>query len=176
MPKRDIQLLIIIYIILLLNCMKDNNKVNKYKQYDPGDQKIIELRNEDKIQINKQFNNAFHIVEKYTNKNLDKSQNDIKLIQIVIDNKFLNRSQTYDLQCLGIAFGMILENNIKGLHWITVIDKYGETPSLKYKETSIIIYPLTMISKRVEESREIDLIYLYNELKKTISEMIKKGY
>jgi hypothetical protein len=47
------------------------------------------------------------------------------------------------------------------LSWVTVQDEYGTDPALRYKTTSILVFPLTMISKRVEDGRAVEVEYLY---------------
>ncbi len=43
-----------------------------------------------------------------------------------------------------------------GFHWILVQDEFGTVPAIQYENTTIILYPLTMISKRVEKHEKID--------------------
>jgi hypothetical protein len=60
-------------------------------------------------------------------------------------------------ESLGIVFGDALGATIDGLAWWEVTDEYGTDPSLRYRETSLQINVLTMISKRIEDGRECDV-------------------
>ena len=66
------------------------------------------------------------------------------------------KTQTYGLQCLGIAFGDVLASELP-LRWMMVTDQYGTDPTLRYKDTTIQINALTIVSKRVERDEEVDV-------------------
>ncbi|MBN2709820.1 MAG: DUF3806 domain-containing protein [Calditrichaceae bacterium] len=86
-----------------------------------------------------------------------------------------DKTETANLQALGICFGEVLSNELD-LHWVEVEDEYGKDPALKYKDTSIIFFPRTMIPKRIENGQEVDVCLLLQQTKDTLEDMIKKGY
>jgi Domain of unknown function (DUF3806) len=47
---------------------------------------------------------------------------------------------------------------------VIVSDEHGCNPALRYRDTSVILYPLTMISKRVERGEAVDVFDMYNWL------------
>ena len=47
-----------------------------------------------------------------------------------------------------------------GLAWIAVEDEYGRDPALRDGETSIILFPMTTISKRIERGEIVDVLKL----------------
>ncbi|MEW8624627.1 MAG: hypothetical protein AB2551_02595 [Candidatus Thiodiazotropha sp.] len=51
-----------------------------------------------------------------------------------------------------------------------------ELQSIKYKDTSIILYLLTMISKRVEKDEAVDVFELFNGTAARVEELIENGY
>lgn len=59
-----------------------------------------------------------------------------------------------------------------GMIWVAVDDEYGRTPALSFSlaNTSIILFPTTMISKRIEIGEEVDVRELFDG----ICEMIKE--
>ena len=69
-------------------------------------------------------------------------------------------AETWKLQSLRVAFGDALEEYMK-LKWVVVEDEYGRDPALRDDNTSLKLYPLTMISKRVEEGEEVDAFGLF---------------
>jgi hypothetical protein len=85
---------------------------------------------------------------------------DLHALQSLVDAKVLSRTQTYELQSLGIALGRVMVNN-SSLVWVTVEDEYGRDPALNVPGTSVLLFPLTMISKRVEQNRDVPLEALY---------------
>src|SRR5438874_4730487 len=64
------------------------------------------------------------LTEHYPGAALHGSTADLALLQRILDDQLLHPGQTYELQCLGIAFGSILAE-AAGLHWIVVEDQYG---------------------------------------------------
>jgi len=94
--------------------------------------------------------------EKYGAPSLAKSKSDLAILQRIIDDHVFRKSQTYELQCLGVAFGDVLASEFP-LRWVMVTDEYGTDPTLRYKNKTIQINALTMISKRVEQDRPVNL-------------------
>ena len=45
-----------------------------------------------------------------------------------------------------------------------VEDEYGRDPCLVVDGTSIMLFPLTMISKRIERGEEVDVFDIFNAL------------
>ena len=90
---------------------------------------------------------------------LTKTKRDLPVLQRLIDEKVFNKSQTYKLQSLGVAFGDVLVSELP-LRWVMVTDEYGTDPTLRFRETTFQINALTMISKRVEGDVPIDLSLL----------------
>ena len=75
----------------------------------------------------------------------------------MIDARVLLPAQTWELQSLGVAFGDALVGMIDGLAWCEVTDEYGTDPTLRYRETSFQVNALTMVSKRIESGKPVDL-------------------
>jgi hypothetical protein len=98
----------------------------------------------------------------------------LKLIDIVIKSNWINKIETNKLQCLGITLGDALVQKL-GLRWIEVEDDFGSDPALKFGDTSIIIFPLTMISKRIEDGEKVEVFELYNKFVDKINEIITKA-
>ncbi len=71
-------------------------------------------------------------------------------------------------------FGQVIVKHVEDMDWCMVEDELGRTPALRYKETSLIVFPMTMISKRVENVEEIDLREMFDVLVGKIEE-IKPG-
>jgi hypothetical protein len=85
------------------------------------------------------------------------------LIETVLRSGWVRPDETWKLQSLGVAFGDALAQ-YKTLDWVVVDDEYGRDPALRDGETSLKLFPLTMISKRVQEGETVDPIALFKEL------------
>ena len=82
-------------------------------------------------------------------------------LEALLAAEVFSPEQTYELQSMGIVFGDAFVQDM-GFHWIMVEDEYGRDPAIKFRDTSVLLFPLTMISKRVEQGDAVDVLDLYN--------------
>ncbi|MDR2705137.1 MAG: DUF3806 domain-containing protein [Planctomycetaceae bacterium] len=97
------------------------------------------------------------------------------LLQGILDGNFINKDETVKLQSLGITFGDALSQKL-GLEWVEVEDEYGIDPGLRYKKTSILLFPLTMISKRIENDEQINIKDLFEGICKMVNDVIPSAH
>ncbi len=95
------------------------------------------------------------------------------LLDAILRNKWISSTETLKLQCLGITFGDALAQRL-GLQWVVVQDDHGRDPALSRVGTSILVFPMTSISKRIERGEEIDLPQFFENACETI-EGIARG-
>lgn len=119
--------------------------------------KFSELSHQDSERLNQQRAIIAAVAkQRYGTATLGKTKQDLPIVQRLIDDKVFKKSQTHELQSLGVAFGDVLASELP-LRWVMITDEYGTDPTLRFKKTRININALTMISKRVE--RESALIF-----------------
>ncbi len=99
---------------------------------------------------------------------------DIPVLQRLVDDRVFSRTQTFELQSLGVVFGDVLANEL-GLHWELVTDQYGTDPVLRYGTAQVQVAALTMISKRVEDGQPVDLMNMVEGVRSTLKEMKESG-
>jgi len=92
---------------------------------------------------------------------LDLTLPSLDLVQRVLENELIEPSNTYGLQCLGVALGRILAENVAGLDWAIVEDETGSGPCLRYLSSSFQLGVVTMVSERVEAGEPVDVRALY---------------
>jgi hypothetical protein len=90
----------------------------------------------------------------------------------LLAQKAFKPTQTYELQCMGVVLGDALVQEM-GMEWIMVEDDVGSDPAVRMPGTSIIIFPLTMISKRVERGEAVDVFDLFNATAAQIEDLQK---
>lgn len=95
------------------------------------------------------------------------------LLDTILKNKWIEANETVKLQCLGITFGDALAQEL-GLKWVAVEDEYGRDPALVVEGTSIITFPLTSISKRIENGEDVDVYSLFEKACSKINELKQK--
>lgn len=94
----------------------------------------------------------------------------LELLDTIIKSNWIEKTETYKLQSLGITLGDVFVQDLNFV-WIEVKDEYGADPALQLPDTTLIIYPMTMISKRIQAGEEIDIYELYNLLKEKVNEI-----
>lgn len=94
----------------------------------------------------------------------------LRLLEIILERGGIGRSETWKLQSLGVFFGDALAQHLQ-LSWIMVEDEYDRDPALEVPSTTIKIFPLTMISKRVEDGEAVNVQDLFVETCSTIDRL-----
>jgi hypothetical protein len=95
-------------------------------------------------------------------------------IRAILQANAFKPDQTYQLQCLGIVLGDALVQELK-MEWVKVEDERGRDPAVQLPGTTIILYPLTMISKRIERGEQVDVFDLFNGIAAKVDEVQRKG-
>lgn len=106
---------------------------------------------------------------------LDGTAEDLEGIQAVLDAGRLTAEHTWELQCLGVALGNVLAQGYEGLDWAIIDDEYGRDPTLRYRETSLVLNVLTMISKRVEDGEAVRVRELYEGLSRELPRILAEA-
>ena len=139
------------------------------------DQKIEPPTEKDIENIAMGVVHAGQVIEQALGEDIDGTRNDLALIQRLLDQGVVEPEATYTLQALGLAFGRAFLNEFPDYDWWMVEDEYGRDPAIRYKETSLLVFPMTMISKRVEDGEELNVIELFDGLAKQLAELIDEG-
>ena len=113
------------------------------------------------------------IKERYGAASLTETKSDLPLLQRLIDDHVFSKSQTYELQSLGVAFGDVLTSEFP-LRWVMITDEHGTDPTLRFKNTSINVNALTMISKRIERDERVDVFELVRKTGETLSDAARQ--
>jgi hypothetical protein len=80
----------------------------------------------------------------------------LRLLQTILDAGWIQPTETAKLQSLGITLGDALAQELR-MEWVMVEDDYGRDPALRLPGTTVILFPLTMISKRIEDGETVDV-------------------
>jgi Domain of unknown function (DUF3806) len=104
----------------------------------------------------------------------DTLEGKLRLLDAILRNKWVAADETLKLQCLGVAFGDAVAQKI-GLTWVALEDDYGRDPALALEGTSIHLFPLTQISKRVEQGEEVDVYDLFERACSTIERLRREA-
>lgn len=89
------------------------------------------------------------------------------LLETIINSGWVKPTETVKLQALGVAFGDALAQQL-GLTWVAIDDEYGCDAALIIENTSVKVFPLTSLSKRLEAGETVDVRKLFAEACATI--------
>jgi hypothetical protein len=84
----------------------------------------------------------------------------LDLLDAMLKSTMIKANHKWELQSLGVVFGDALAQQL-GLLWVTVEDEFGRDPALLVPKTTILAYPLTAISKRIEDGEGVDVFDLF---------------
>jgi uncharacterized protein DUF3806 len=98
----------------------------------------------------------------------------LRLLDAILRNKWIVPDETLKLQCLGVTFGDALAQRL-GLTWVVVEDGYGRDAALTLDGTSVRVFPLTSISKRIERGEEVDVYRLFEQACAAIERLRGEG-
>lgn len=99
----------------------------------------------------------------------------IALIQQIMDKKVVQADRTYELQSLGIALGDYIQYKNEDFHWAVIRDEYGRDLGLQYKTLALTVFPMTMISKRIEDGEHVHVSELFSSLLAKVNEIALSG-
>ena len=84
----------------------------------------------------------------------------LDLVGAIVDSGLIKAQDKWPLRSLGVVFGDALAQQLD-LVWVLVDDEHGRDPALMVPKTTILVFPLTAISKRVEDGESIDVHELF---------------
>jgi hypothetical protein len=134
-----------------------------------------DLLPEDKSRLDRQRAIVAAAAKRYGAGKLAGTRDDLPILQKMINDRVFSKSQTYELQSLGVVFGDVLANELP-LRWVIVSDEFGTDPTLRYKQTMTQINALTMISKRIERDEPVDLAELLRITREQLNRIERKGH
>jgi len=134
------------------------------------EQKIEPLSEADAARIEKQRDWVRDHYDPEVRHQYDTIEGKLWLLETILRKNWIEPSETRKLQSLGITFGDALVQKM-GLFWVAVEDQYGRDPALNDRGTTILIFPLTTISKRVERGETVDVHELFADACGTIARL-----
>lgn len=141
---------------------------------DESGQKILPLGKSDHDRLKAQRAVVEAFLDEESLEKYQRPAGKLGTIRALLAAKVFRPSQTRELQCLGIVLGDALVQEL-AMEWVMVEDEYGRDPAIRLPGTTIIPFPLTMISKRVEKGEEVDVFELFNWVASQIDEMGRKN-
>lgn len=117
-----------------------------------------------------EVNNAFEwtstTVKKQLTKDFTGVETDIDNLQQVMDSGRFQAQQRMAWEHFGIAFGVILVNEMDGMEWVTVIDGSREYPALQFVHSDLLIDPAALVWEKAKKGLPCDLKSEFRRIKR----------
>jgi hypothetical protein len=107
---------------------------------------------------------------RYGDVQLHRTEDDLWLLQRLHDDGGLQAGQERELEAVGIVFGEVLAARTP-LKWITFEWQGERSLGLKYPNTNIIVFPGSMIAKRVNRGERVDFESLFRSTVAQVEQM-----
>lgn len=122
--------------------------------------------------INESYDWAVTTLKKQLTKDFTASGKDIDNLQKVVDSGKFNKNQRSAWESFGIAFGTILVNEMDGMEWVTVIDGAKEFPALRFADSSLMVYPMSLIWNEVRNGEKVNLKEEFESIKAEVEKIL----
>ncbi len=151
------------------------HKIPKAPTKPSGDQRITPLTTEDQLSLSQQR----QLFGKYLRSEQEQQryqtvEGKIALLRHLLTKQVFKASQTYEYGCMGVVLGDALAQKLK-MEWVAVEDSDGRDLAIRLPKTSIIIFPIGMIFKRVSRGENFDIVELFTSLFHGVVDLRKKG-
>ena len=137
----------------------------------------IEAPTKDHVsRIARQLKHADSVARDIRGTSLEGTIADLPILQAILDTHSIEQDATYTLQALGMAFGRVFIQSHPGYDWWMVEDERGRDPAIRYRETTLLCFPQTMLSKRIEDGERVNVVELFDQLSQRLEEMVDRGW
>jgi hypothetical protein len=135
-------------------------------------QSVTSLQKADQDRLEAQRAVVLHYLDEAGRAKFATAPGKLGTLRALLAAKVFKPDQTYELQSMGVVLGDVFVQDM-GFTWVIVSDEHGRDPAIRFGNTSVILYPLTMISKRIERGETIDVFALYNGLADQAQQLIE---
>lgn len=95
---------------------------------------------------------------------------DLDVLQRLFDERAVAPDDEFGQQSLGVVLGDVMARNL-GLEWVVVDDEQGRSRALRYRDTTSLFFPITMISKRARHDERISVRALYDDVANAVERL-----
>lgn len=85
---------------------------------------------------------------------------DLTVLERIIENELVNRTETQTLQAMGVVLGDIYVAELN-MQWRVYNDRQGKSRAVCLPDTTHCLFPITMISRRAEAGSRLDVRRIY---------------
>lgn len=136
------------------------------------DKEIIPIRVLEIGEVNAAFEWVSTTVKKTLTQDFTSLEADIVKLQKLLDGGKLKVDQKIVWENIGLAFGSILENEMDGMTWVTVIDGRKEYPALRFR--SLLIDLAYRVWDGIKNNQSFDFKAEFDAIKAKVEELLNE--
>ena len=93
---------------------------------------------------------------------------DLELLQALLDKQLVRPDQVRELQAMGVIIGDLFAAELD-MHWIIYKDDIGRSRALRYQQSEVVLFPITMIARRREAGNKTSVAEIYQKASTSIA-------
>jgi hypothetical protein len=102
------------------------------------------------------------------------SSDKVRLIGEILESGSVQPHERQKLHALGVVLGDALAQEIPGMAWKMVTNQLGRHLALVYRDISITLLPVTMISRRLEKGEPVQIGDLFTATCAHVQEVLQR--
>ncbi len=131
---------------------------------------IIPIRVLEIGEVNAAYEWVSTMVKKTLTKDFTSQEEDLEKLQKLIDDGKIQLNQRTAWESMGLAFATILENEMDGMKWVTVIDGKKEYPALQFGK--LLYDTASLVWSKVKAKQIVNLKAEFARIKDEVEEML----
>lgn len=140
-----------------------------------ADTPVIEpLGSMDRIYLDKQVQRIDDMARTQLGMQLRGDLYDLSVLQAIIDRNLIESTDREMLQALGAVMARVLEKDLPVLEWKVYNDALGRSRALCVRETVECLFPITMLSRRMEKGLKPNVRMVYEDAILLLEEYLPK--
>ena len=133
---------------------------------------IIPIRVLEIGEVNAAFEWVSTTIKKNLTKDFTSQEEDLEKLQKLVDGGKIQVNQRTAWESLGLAFGTILENEMDGMTWVTVVDGSKEYAALQFGD--LLIDPASLVWNKIKAKQPLDLNAEFASIKSQVEDLLNK--
>jgi len=134
---------------------------------------ITDLSWMDKNKTEKQIQKISDLAQTKLGTQIHQDLSDIDLLQRIVDSELVKMDDTDTQQALGVVLGNVMLADFQGsLEWKIYEDSLGRSRALCVKKTQECLFPITMLSRRMEVGTKPNVQKIYDDAIDMMSEFL----
>lgn len=161
MLKTRLRLLLALAMTAIATGATADFRINAQDE-EKAKQKIFDLTWADESDLERKEQAVERIGQRHFGQSLRHDKSDLELLQRIADRKLIKENDLENLQALGVVLGNTLQQEL-GLEWKVYADEKGRSRALCVPETENCLFPMTMLSRRLEVGLPVDVETIYED-------------